>query len=133
MHIFTLIIEFAAILLVFSSYSFSLILPKRQASCPKDSKLSRQRRHEALKQEIILRLGYDREPDGPNPNFTSSPESLQEYNAIKKVQELTRESKPCLKQLDFSTKEIFVDRPTNVTPHMPLPRSILTDDCESKQ
>lgn len=99
--------------------------------CSRDAGLSRVRRLEAVKQEILLRLGLNEEPLNPS-NTTEDPEFLEKYNGVKHSQDLIDVRKPCAK-LDFRTKEVLVYNPVELEKYKPVPKTASGDDCASKK
>ena len=62
------------------------------------------RRIQAIKQDILLRLGFDEEPKNPSYAAGIPIEFLNEYEAVQIAQVLNHEHKPCA-SLDFNIEE----------------------------
>lgn len=85
-----------------------------------DPKLEQKLRLLAVKHEILLRLGLDEPP--PNPvTMTPDPMVLEEYQAARKVNELTDNAESCI-QLDDNSyaKELVVFFPKSVMESYPI-------------
>lgn len=102
-------------------------------ACYRSPELGKTRRLVGVKQEILLRLGLEEEPtitpsDLPN---TTDPAFLEEYEVVKKAQDLNYVHKPCA-NLDFNTKEMLLFHPTTVERVRPLTHSAFGDSCASE-
>lgn len=104
-------------------------------TCYRDSSLQKANVMDAVKQEILMRLGLQEEP--PNPeNLTAilqnSMEFLKEHTLMKKNQELTEKKVPCAK-LDIVSKDTLQFLPKGKIVKMPpLSKFASADDCQSK-
>lgn len=86
---------------------------------------------EAVKQEILLRLGLDEEPSNPS-NTINDPGFLEELEVVQRAQDLNYVNKPCA-TLDFRTKELLLFHPLDpVEKRMPLNNTAFGDDCASE-
>lgn len=117
------------LLLLFQAIAQDMPLP----TCYRDSKLSRARRLQGIKQEILQRLGLEHEPCNP-PNVTDvkDPEFLREYALVKKSWELGDMPKPPCASLDFNTMEVVPFRPVVVEKKKRLTRIAAHVECPSK-
>ena len=84
-----------------------------------DPSLEQRLRLEAVKHEILLRLGLNEPP--PNPvQTTPDPKTLEEYEAVRKVNELTDDSEPCATLEDSYPEELEVFFPKSVMESYPI-------------
>ena len=120
-----------------STVALAILFLLRDASssdtCYRDPTLSRASRLEAVKDEILLRLGLREEPRNPEnaSAIANDPDFLREYYLLKKNQELSESHTPCA-NLDFLTKETLQFHPQEVERRRPIPRIAHGDDCASK-
>lgn len=88
-----------------------------------DLSLSHRLRREAIKHEILQRLGLDEAPPNPDPNIelpTSDPVILENYRAAQEFQEAYNSSrKPCTK-LDTKERRLVAFFPSSVIGHPPI-------------
>lgn len=88
-----------------------------------DPDLSQKLRLEAIKHEILLRLGLDEAPPNPDPNVelpTSDPMFMENYRAAQEVQKAhNANQKPCTK-IDTKEKRLLAFFPTDVKGHQPI-------------
>ena len=87
-----------------------------------DVELSHRLRKEAIKHEILLRLGLDKPPPNPDPSIelpTSDPVFLENYRAAQEVQRAyNSEEKPCTK-LDIRERTLVSFFPSSVVGYPP--------------
>ena len=88
-----------------------------------DLSLSHRLRREAIKHEILLRLGLDEPPPNPDPNIelpTNDPVFLENYRAAQEVQKAYNDNqKPCTK-LDTNERRLVAFFPSSVIGHPPI-------------
>lgn len=88
-----------------------------------DLSLSHRLRREAIKHEILLRLGLDEAPPNPDPNIelpTNDPVTLENYRTAQEVQKAYNSSrKPCTK-LDTKERRLVAFFPSSVIGHPPI-------------
>ena len=88
-----------------------------------DLGLSHRLRIEAIKHEILLRLGLDEAPPNPDPSIelpTSDPIFMENYRAAQEVQEVYNDNqKPCTK-LNTQEKSLLAFFPSSVIGHPPI-------------
>lgn len=87
-------------------------------------------RLQAVKNDILLRLGLKEEPR--NPASEEIPDFLEDYEAVKEAVKLNQKHIPCAR-LDIGTKERRAFSPTAVQRIRPLPRTAEGDECASKK
>lgn len=88
---------------------------------------------EGLKQEILQRLGLEKEPCNPaNATDVKDPEFLKEYALIKESWELGDVPKPPCASLDFDTMEVVPFRPVSVEKKKRSTRIADHVECPSK-
>lgn len=95
-----------------------------------DPNLSQKLRVEAIKHEILLRLGLDEAPPNPDPRSaelpTSDPTFVENYRAAKEVQKVHNQNrKPCTK-LDTHEKKLLAFFPLSVEGYPPIPHPYLS-------
>ena len=120
------------LLLLIASIVFFSVHPAT-TTCNRNPGLGRVRRLEALKQEILMRLGLDEEPSNPSASDVNitDPQFQELLKRVQQVQDLTVR-KPCA-NLDFRTKEVLLFHPTEpVKKTRPLANTALGDECTSK-
>ena len=101
-------------------------------TCQRDGNLMKRRRVQAIKQDILLRLGLDAEPTNPSNASDIPIEFLKEFEAVQVVQELNHENKPCAIQ-DFNVQEIKLISPKLVNKFKPNLRGAVGGvNCISK-
>lgn len=100
-------------------------------TCQRDSNLGKKRLMQAIKQDILLRLGFEEEPPNPSNASDIPEEFLNEYEAVKEAQELDYAHKPCA-MLDFNTREVMPVSPKEVKQFKPDLRTAVGDDCISE-
>lgn len=88
-----------------------------------DLGLSHRLRREAIKHEILLRLGLDEAPPNPDPSIelpTSDPVFAENYRAAQEVQKAYNDNqKPCTK-LDTQERSLLAFFPSSVIGHPPI-------------
>lgn len=100
-------------------------------TCQRDSRLGKMRLKQAIRQDILQRLGFEEEPTNPFNASDIPEEFLKEYEAVKEAQELNREHTPCA-ILDFNTREVMPVSPKEVKKLRPNLHTAVGDDCVSK-
>lgn len=102
-------------------------------TCYRDPRLSRARRLEGIKVEILQRLGLQHEPCNP-PNATEikDPEFLEKYALMKESWELGDVQKPPCASLDFRTMEVLPFRPVGIEKVKRSVRTADNDECPSE-
>ena len=110
-------------------FSFLMVLPAESDDfvCYRSPDKTQPTLKEAVKQEILLRLGLHEEPS--NPNATEIDTADEEYDFLKENQKLSEVHTPCA-NLDF--KETIQFDPTVVERRRPLANIANGDDCPSK-
>jgi hypothetical protein len=84
-------------------------------ACYRDPSMSRVRRLEGIKAEILQRLGLEAAPVNPSDSTKIiEPEVLDKYELVKESWKVKEEEKPPCATLDFHTMEILPFRPVNV-------------------
>ena len=119
----------AVVVLCFQDFSVG------EFTCNRDPSSNRAEVLNAVKQEILLRLGLHEEPENPE-NLTdillNDSEFLKEYELVKENQDLTEERVPCA-NLDFLSKDTLPFTPKGeVEKKRPLANTAPGDDCPSK-
>ncbi len=99
-------------------------------ACYRDAGLSRQRRLEGTKLEILQRLGLEREPS--NPTYEMDPSFLEDYELVQKSWELSDVQKPPCASLDFRTMDILPYHPVAVGKKKRLGKIAHNTECPSK-
>lgn len=88
-----------------------------------DLSLSHKLRREAIKHEILLRLGLDEPPPNPDPSIelpTNDPVFVENYRAAQEVQKAyNSDQKPCTK-LDTQDRRLVAFFPSSVIGHPPI-------------
>jgi hypothetical protein len=88
-----------------------------------DLGLSHRLRREAIKHEILLRLGLEEAPPNPDPSIelpTNDPIFVENYRAAQEVQKAYNDNqKPCTK-LDTQERSLLAFFPSSVTGHPPI-------------
>lgn len=127
--------QLSLLTVLIAGISIPVFLPFNAASsstCYRDDGLTRGRRLEAVKQEILLRLGLDAEPSNPsNTTNITNPGFLEELKMVQKAQDLNYVHKPCA-SLDFRTKEILLFHPSDLKKNTPKTRTAFGDECASE-
>ena len=97
--------------------------PRQYCSRTSDLDLSHRLRREAIKHEILLRLGLDEAPPNPDPSIetpTSDPVFLENFRAAQEVQKAYNSNqKPCT-QLDTHEKKLVAFFPSDVAAYRPV-------------
>lgn len=117
-------------LLVFALHAFLFFHPAG-STCNRDPGLGRQRMLEAVKQEILLRLGLDEEPSNPSedPSELEDPEFLEGFELSR--QGLSGDGVPCA-SLDFRDREFLHYNPTELIRSRPTGPTAFGDECTSE-
>lgn len=88
-----------------------------------DPDLSQKLRVEAIKHEILLRLGLDEAPPNPDPNIelpTADPTYMENYLAAQEVQKAhNANQRPCTK-LDTHEKKLLAFFPVSMKGYLPV-------------
>lgn len=115
--------------MIFIATAQDLPLP----TCYRDPRLSKARRLEGIKQEILQRLGLEHEPcNPPNATDVEDPDFLREYALVKNSWELSDVQKPPCASLDFNTLEVLPFRPVGVEKVIPSTKTAAHAECPSK-
>lgn len=102
------------------------------SSCSRDSALSKARRVEGIKQEILQRLGLVHAPVNPPSSTAEDAGFLQEYELANKLFELGSEQKPPCASLDFNSLEVLNFYPKSVEGRKRSTNIAANVECPSK-
>ncbi len=102
-------------------------------TCLRDPSVNRATVLDAVKQEILLRLGLLEDPKNPKnvSEIFADPQFLKEYDLMKANQKLSEVHTPCA-NLDFLTRETLRYTPKEVQRRRPLRNIATGDDCASE-
>ena len=102
--------------------------PDSYCSRTSDLSLSHRLRIEAIKHEILLRLGLDEAPPNPDPNIelpTNDPVFLENFHAAQEIQEAYNSNQKTCTQLDTKERRLVAFFPSSVIGHPPITHSTL--------